>query len=519
MTTPVEKRNHAKFCEFHGEVGHNTDECMHLRKQIEEMLKAGKLSHMIKELKQKNGKEQPKVTKKGETSGKDKALAILMLLVNIGDKEHPASAWMNFVVVRSPSPYNGIIGRLGVRKLQAVLSTANRMLKIPVEKGVITLHSSKLVLLECAMVFGPEGTPSTTKPIIEERVEVAINPEYLKQTKPVDMIDIPRHSMEHRLNVREGCSPVRQKKRGQAADRNQAIQEEVRKIVEAGIIKEVQYHDWLSNLVMVKKHDDSWRMCIDFKDLNKSCPKDGYTLSKIDWKVESLNARATYQRLVDKAFHKQIGKNLEVYVDDLVIKIRIEDEKVKDIEETFKTLREINMKLNPKKYIFGVEEGMFLGYKVNTKGLKMKQLIAELPMLTAPMEKEELIVYLAAAKETVSAVLMTEREAKQIPIYFISRALRGPKLNYTPMENKRSAFWSLNEDILKINVSKDQYAVSIKEDTAYPCLHSPKTTKGMKLDTPYPEDSIRRIQDMYQYNILEDIKRGPYSKKSPIRRI
>ncbi|GKA57270.1 reverse transcriptase domain-containing protein [Tanacetum coccineum] len=64
----------------------------------------------------------------------------------------------------------------------------------------------------------------------------------------------------------------------------------------------------------------------------------------------------------------------------------------------------------------------------------MKQLIAELPMLTAPMEKEELIVYLAASKETVTAVLMTEREAKQMPIYFVSKALRGPKLNYTSME-------------------------------------------------------------------------------------
>ncbi|GJZ04406.1 reverse transcriptase domain-containing protein [Tanacetum coccineum] len=190
------------------------------------------------------------------------------------------------------------------------------------------------------------------------------------------------------------------------------------------------------------------------------------------------NVRATYQRLVDKAFHKQIGINLEVYVNDLVIKIRTEDQIVRDIEETFKTLREINMKLNPKKCTFGVEEGMFLGYKVNTKGLKvcpdkvdavlekslpffktlkkctkksdfhwtaeaeeafkqMKQLIAELPMLTAPMEKEELIVYLEATKETVSAVLMTEREAKQMPIYFVSRALRGPELNYTSMEKPR----------------------------------------------------------------------------------
>ncbi|GJV91844.1 reverse transcriptase domain-containing protein [Tanacetum coccineum] len=79
MTTPVEKRNHAKFCEFHGEVGHNTDECMCLKKQIEEMLKAGKLSHLIKELKQNNGKEQPKTAQKGETFRKEKALAILMV--------------------------------------------------------------------------------------------------------------------------------------------------------------------------------------------------------------------------------------------------------------------------------------------------------------------------------------------------------------------------------------------------------------------------------------------------------
>ncbi|GKE92810.1 reverse transcriptase domain-containing protein [Tanacetum coccineum] len=217
------------------------------------------------------------------------------------------------------------------------------------------------------------------------------------------------------------------------------------------------------------------------------------------------NVGATYQRLVDKTFHKQIGRNLEVYVDDLVIKSRTEDEIVRDIKETFKMLREINMKLNPKKCTFGVEKGMFLGYKVNSKGLKvypdkveavlslsspkclkdvqklngklaslnrflaksaekslpffktlkkctkksdfhwttkaeeafkqMKQLIAELPMLTTPMEKEKLIVYLATAKETVSAIPMTKREAKQMPIYFVSRALRGPKLNYTSMEN------------------------------------------------------------------------------------
>ncbi|GKD19161.1 reverse transcriptase domain-containing protein, partial [Tanacetum coccineum] len=179
-----------------------------------------------------------------------------------------------------------------------------------------------------------------------------------------------------------------------------------------------------------------------------------------------------------KAFQRQIGRNLEVYVDDLVIKSRTEEEIIRDITETFKTLRQINMKLNPKKCSFRMQEAMFLGYKVNIDGLKvcpkkadvilslpslrclkdvqklngklaslnrflsksaekslpffktlkkctkksdfqwtqeaeaafkqMKKLIAKLPMLTAPKEKEELIVYLAAAKEAISAVLMTD---------------------------------------------------------------------------------------------------------------
>nr|GEY27320.1 reverse transcriptase domain-containing protein [Tanacetum cinerariifolium] len=208
----------------------------------------------------------------------------------------------------------------------------------------------------------------------------------------------------------EACGYNRQKKRGQAADRNHAMQEKVRKLIEAGMMKEVHYHNWLSNSVMVKKHDGSWRMCVDFKDLNKACLKDGYPLPKIDWK-----------RLADKTFHKQIGKNLKVYVDDLVIKSRTEDEIVRDIKETFKTLREINMKLNPKNAPWG-------------RGRNVLRLIADLPMLTAPMEKEELIVYLAAAKEMVSAILMTKSEAEQMPIYFVNRALRGLELNYTSIE-------------------------------------------------------------------------------------
>ncbi|GJV76019.1 reverse transcriptase domain-containing protein [Tanacetum coccineum] len=325
----------------------------------------------------------------------------ISLLVKIGDEEHSTSAWMNLLVIRSPSQHNGIIGRTSIRKIRAIPSTARRMLKFPVKGGTVTIRSSRVIPMECAMIFGPNTQHPMTSQVLEEKIKVYIHPEYPEQIiaigstltekgrkelcallrqnlevfawRPAVMTGVPRHIAEHHLNVREGCLPIKQKKRGQAPERNKVIQEEVEKLVDAGIMKEVHYHSWLSNPVMVKKHDGSWRMCVGFKDLNKACPQDGYPLPEIDWKVESLygyplkcfldaykgyhqikmteedeekiafitsqgifcytkmsfglkNAGATYQRLVDKAFQKQIRRNLEVYVDDLVIKSHTEEE-------------------------------------------------------------------------------------------------------------------------------------------------------------------------------------------------
>ncbi|GKC59830.1 reverse transcriptase domain-containing protein [Tanacetum coccineum] len=467
-------------------------------------------------------------------------LGQITLLVKVGDDEHSTSAWMDFMVVRSTSPFNGIIGRPGLRKIKAVPSTMHGMIKFPVMGGTLTLKSSKIIPVECAMISGPEDQSPPVNKVKEERIKVAINPEHPEQT-----------IAEHKLNVRKGCQPVRQKKRGQAAERNVVINDELESV-------------------------------FDFKDLNKACPKDGYPLPEIDWKVESLcgfpfkcfldaykgyhqiqmaeedeektafitnqgifcytkmpfglrNAGATYQRLVDKTFHGQIGRNLEVYVDDLVIKSRTEDEVVRDIEETFKTLRKINMKLNPKKCTFGVEEGMFLGYQVNTKGIKicpdkvdavlslqspkclkdvqklngklaslnrflaksaekslpffktlkkctkksdflwteeaeaafkqMKEHIAKLPMLTAPEEQEELIVYLAASKEAVSAILMTEREARQMPIYFWSIQLGEFGIHYKP---RLSVKWQVLADFIVESLEEEGQDDSAKEEEPLP---------------------------------------------------
>ncbi|GJY26152.1 reverse transcriptase domain-containing protein [Tanacetum coccineum] len=486
---------------------------------------------------------------------------------------------MNFMIVRSLSPYNGIIGRPGIREIQAVPSTAHRMLKFPVDGGIVTIRSTILIPDECATVITSSKEIPKEAGVRHENFKVALHPNFpdhevaiggtlsakgrtelcslLKENfdifvwQPSDMTGVPRSIAEHRLNIREGYSPVRQKKRGQAPERAKAIQMEVQKLVEAGIMREVYYHERLSNPVMVKKHNGSWRMCMDFTDLNKVCPQDCYPLPEIDWKVKSLcgypfkcfldaykgyhqiqmaesdeektafhtshgvycytkmlfglkNVGATYQRLVDKAFNSQVGRNIEVYVDDLVIKSHTEAEMLRDIDEMFRTLRKINMKLNPKKCTFGAVEGMFLGYMISPEGIKpcpdkievvlqllspqtikevqslngklaslnrflsksaekslplfktlkkcikksdfhwtrdveqafkqLKQHLSELPLLVAPKPKEELIVYLSASYEAISAVLMTERGTVQTPVYFVSHALQGTELNYTPME-------------------------------------------------------------------------------------
>ncbi|GJW78582.1 hypothetical protein Tco_0140264 [Tanacetum coccineum] len=237
-------------------------------------------------------------------------LGQIRLLVTIGDMEHSTEAWMNFMVVRSPSPYSGIIGRPEIKATQAVPSTAHGMIKFPVKGGVMTIRSTIHSPKECATVITTHTPTQDAATKCPEDYKVAVHPDFPDQKvslgrtlstkgrtevcallkrnlyifawQPADMTGVPRSIAEHKLNIREGYSPVRQKKRGQALKRAKAIQAEVQKLMAAGIMREVYYHDWLSNPVMVRKHDGSWRMCVDFTDLNKACPQDCYPLPEID---------------------------------------------------------------------------------------------------------------------------------------------------------------------------------------------------------------------------------------------
>ncbi|XP_019055681.1 PREDICTED: uncharacterized protein LOC109115782 [Nelumbo nucifera] len=168
---------------------------------------------------------------------------------------------------------------------------------------------------------------------------------------------------------------------------------------------------------MVKKANGKWRICINFTDLKKACPKDSFPLPRIDQLIDATtghellsfidafsgynqirmhpgdqertafitnrglycykvmpfglkNVGATYQRLVNEVFKEWLGWNVEAYVDDMLVKSKKVEHHLADLREVFDTLRKYKMKLNPTKCAFGVAFGKFLGFMVTHRGIK-----------------------------------------------------------------------------------------------------------------------------------------------------
>ncbi|KAL0439539.1 UNVERIFIED_CONTAM: hypothetical protein Slati_2436900 [Sesamum latifolium] len=106
---------------------------------------------------------------------------------------------------------------------------------------------------------------------------------------PQDLEGIDPQVITHHLNIDPSYKPVKQKKRHFGPEKDKIIQAEVNKLMAVGHIEEIQFPEWLSNVVLVPKPGGKWRMCIDFQDLNKACPKDFYPLPRIDQLVDSTS--------------------------------------------------------------------------------------------------------------------------------------------------------------------------------------------------------------------------------------
>ncbi|CAL1393526.1 unnamed protein product [Linum trigynum] len=247
-------------------------------------------------------------------------LGILPLQVRIGNDQQTVENTINFHVIDCPSTYNCILGRPFLHQVRAIPSTLHLKLKFPTISGVGCVKGDQALARQCCefslkdgFVATMEAKDEVARPVpvdpdeehtLEEgrtvRVSMAWPKNYLRQLLslmieykelfaqgPEDMPGLDSKVVEHTLGIIPGSKPIQQKRRNFAWERRQAIAEEVIKLGQAGFISEVLYPTWLANVVMVKKANGQWRMCVDFTDLNKACPKDPYPLPKIDLLIDA----------------------------------------------------------------------------------------------------------------------------------------------------------------------------------------------------------------------------------------
>ncbi|XP_038996103.1 uncharacterized protein LOC120120555 [Hibiscus syriacus] len=233
-----------------------------------------------------------------------------------------------------------------------------------------------------------------------------------------DMPGLDTDMVVHKLPIKPEFKPVQQKLRRMRPEMLLKIKEEVKKQFDAGFLQVAKYPEWVANIVPVPKKDGKVRMCVDYRDLNKASPKDNFPLPHIDTLVDNTagnayfsfmdgfsgynqikmhpedmekttfvtmwgtfcykvmpfglkNAGATYQRAMVTLFHDMMHQEIEVYVDDMIVKAQTENEHVENLRKLFQRLRKFRLRLNPNKCTFGVTSGKLLGFIVSRKGIEV----------------------------------------------------------------------------------------------------------------------------------------------------
>jgi hypothetical protein len=198
------------------------------------------------------------------------------------------------------------------------------------------------------------------------------------------------------------------------------VKKEIQKMLDAGFIRTCRYAEWISNVVPVEKKDGRWRVAIDFRNLNSATPKDEYPMPVAETLINAAaghkilsfmdgnagynqifmapedihktafrvpgsvglfeyvvmtfglkNAGATYQRAMNYIFHDLIGKLVEIYIDDVVVKSVSMDGHLEDLRHVLDRTRKFGLRMNPKKCAFGVTAGQFLGFLVHERGIEI----------------------------------------------------------------------------------------------------------------------------------------------------
>ncbi|XP_073137842.1 uncharacterized protein [Henckelia pumila] len=483
-------------------------------------------------------------------------LGQIVLPLSLGRGEQRVTKMACFTVVDAPSSFNGILGRPSLSNFRAVASTYHQKLKFPSEKkvrvvradqkaarlcyvnevkvdakrsrrevGMVSIDRAPRVFGQKVFLVSEEGHEkvelSPGAHIVKLTADLSSSVKQslvdcLKKNKDVfawSVSELQRVSadiMVHRLNILAGARPIKQKKRHFGPEKDKVIKKEVDELLRAGHIREVQFPTWLSNVVLVPKSSGHQYLCfMDAYQGYHQIPMAEEDQDKVSFTTSHgtfcyrvmpfglKNAGATYQRLMDRVFSSQVGRNVEVYVDDILVKSQDDEGLITDLRETFATLRSYEIKLNPEKCVFGVRGGKFLGYMVTERGIEanpekvqvirsmshsrnlqeVQRLAGRIAALSRFISRsahrslpffrvlrrakkfewdvecgkafEDLKNYLAELSVLSKAVpgeplyIYLSEGIVQYPIYFFSHALKGAELRYSEVEKLALALWTI----------------------------------------------------------------------------
>uniref|UniRef100_A0A2N9IY34 Uncharacterized protein n=1 Tax=Fagus sylvatica TaxID=28930 RepID=A0A2N9IY34_FAGSY len=481
--------------------------------------------------------------------------------VTINVRAGTVSSPTEFFVLNTFSPYNAILGRPWLHRMSAVPSTLHQRLRFPTSQGIMEIMGDQLAAKQClvAPVKQRDQHPQGAK----EGPGDSLSQEHRSQLltlldkyqdvfawTPFEAPGVDPEFFCHELNVSPEYKPVIQKARRTAPQHAKAVREEVERLLKIEAIREVLYPQWLSTTVVVKKKNGKWRVCVDFTDLNKACSKDPFPLPKIDQLVDSTaghermsfldafqgyhhialrredqektafitpqgvfcykvmpfglkNAGATYKRMVTKMFSELLGKTVEVYIDDMVVKSVKGTNHIEDLEQVFGILRRHNLKLNASKCAFGVGSRKFLGLMVTQRGIEanpdqiaaiqglqppknvrekgksfawseesdhafeqLKKYLSAPPLLSSPKEGEPLYIYLAVSDKALSVAIIQNDSGEQRPVYYTSKTMNGAETRYLPLEKSALALFEFGLQRSDIQMGLGAYDVRYKPRTA-----------------------------------------------------
>ncbi|KAK1648373.1 hypothetical protein QYE76_066178 [Lolium multiflorum] len=296
-----------------------------------------------------------------------------------------------------------------------------------------------------------------------------------------EMPGLDRSIIEHRLPLKKGFRPFQQRARQMRAEILEEVKKEIEKMLAAGFIRPCRYAEWISSREEGRPMASAGHKVLSFMDGNAGynqifmAPEDIHktafrvpgAVGLFEYVVMTFglkNAGATYQRAMNYIFHDLIGKLVEIYIDDVVVKSVSMEGHLDDLRRVLDRTRKFGLRMNPKKCAFGVTAGQFLGFLVHERGIEIglksqeavrtmqppttkkelqqqqqafdeiKRYLTTPPVLVPPQQDRPFYIYLSVADTSIASVVVQLYEGVEKVVFYLSRRMLDAETRYPEVE-------------------------------------------------------------------------------------